>query len=147
MKKVTRYEAKDGSEWKTAEEAGFRDGLVGLCDVALSELKPTPKDCNWEGYVQQDADALFRTREKLFVIANQDGVLKWWIDSQKSDHGKTDYQLTHETHPSWFGRMLDGEHGPLDRAYWRMCCIDGQGREWNQPYFAKNTPENAKCVA
>jgi hypothetical protein len=87
---------------------------------------------------------LLWVREQLFAIANQDGVLKWWIDDQKKK-GQTDAELI-ACHPSWFCRMLDGGHAPLDRAYNRLCCIDEQNREWNQPYFAMNPPADAREV-
>ena len=31
---------------------------------------------------------------------------------------------------------------PWDRAYGRAVCVDDMGREWQQPYYANNTPAN-----
>lgn len=144
MRAIKRYQAVDDSEWETAEEAEARDRMVADVTDALSELKPTPDECNWNGYVQQDPDAIQRCREKLHAIANAEGVLKWWIDDQKQSWGKTDADII-ALHPTWQGRMLDGGHVPLSRAYSRLCAIDEEGREWNQPYYAVN-PEKGENI-
>jgi hypothetical protein len=141
MKTKIKFVANDGSEWDDENSAHFREDMVASVDAALSLLKPVPNDCNWKGYVQQDADAVRKVKTMLFNIANQKGVLKWWIDSQKREHGQTEAELI-DAHPSWFGRMLDGSHRPLERAYGRLCCIDDQDREWNQPYFVTHPEES-----
>lgn len=35
---------------------------------------------------------------------------------------------------------------PWSKAYYRAMCIDAQGREWGQPYFANNPPADAKEI-
>ena len=145
MKTVTRYVSDDGIEWQDQQSAETRDKMVADVADAMSELKQTPGTGNWEGYVQQSAAAVQRCREKLFEIANVEGVLKWWIASQKADHGKTDADII-AFHPSWMGRVLDGQ-GPLSAAYSRLCAIDRQHREWDQPYYAQNPGEGKDvCV-
>lgn len=146
MKAITKYQAIDGSEWNSPEKAEARDRLVDSVNKIMAMLKPTPEKLNWDGYVQQNAATIAGVKERLYSLANVEGVLKWWIDSQKQGHGKTDYDLIHLCHPSWFCRMLDGDHGPLDRAYHRLCCIDVSGREWNQPFCANNPPSPSVCV-
>jgi hypothetical protein len=138
MQTVTRYKAKDGSEWALESDCLARDNMVDSVANAMSNLKNTPKDCSWKGYVQQSSSSISRCKEMLFRIANKEGVLKWWIDSQINGHGKTEWELINNIHPSWFGRMLDGGCGPLSDAYHRLCCIDTNCREWNQPYYAMN---------
>ena len=145
MEKVIRYKANDGSEWDSAGPCEARDEMIREVDDAMKLLKPTPDECNWKGYVQQCRFSVARCKADLYEVAKQEGVLKWWIDSQKNDHGKNDVQLINEVHPSWFGRMLDGGHAPLSDAYHRLCCIDSEFREWNQPYFANN-PQDAEMV-
>lgn len=147
MQVVTRYKANDGSEWQSEDDCKFRDSMIAEVNVAMSVLKATPTECNWKGYIQQDASAVKRCKEILFAIANREGVLKWWIDRQKQEHGKTDADLIGSTHASWFGRMLDGGHDPLWSAYSRLCAIDKDNREWNQPYCATNPGEGEMvCV-
>ena len=138
MKQINKWQAEDGSEWTTREKCAKRDAMIDDVDVAMCALKPHPSDSGWEGYVQHTPDTVMACKRRLFNIANQEGVLKWWIDKQKKDYGKTDKSLIEECHASWFCRMLDGTHMPLDRAYSRLHCIDEQLREWEQPYFAVN---------
>lgn len=137
MKEITKYEAPDGSQWATVEDCSAREKMVAEVDAAMANLKPKPKDPNWDGYVQQSRQAVGDCLKALYRIANKKGVLKWWIDSQKKDHGKTDFDFL-DCHPSWFERMLDGDHEPLSRAYGRMSAINEEYKEWNQPYFAMN---------
>lgn len=138
MKVETRFVANDGSEWKEEIQCLLRDRMISEVNEAMMELKPTPTECNWKGFIQQDPRAVLRCKSRLYDIANKEGVLKWWIDGQKQNHGKTDKDLIVDTHPSWFGRMLDGGHAPLSNAYSRLCAIDSGCREWNQPYYAAN---------
>lgn len=111
MKEITRYESNEGSVFLD------KDAAI-QCDAMETDVK-----------------------SELFRIADQDGVLKRWIDSQRKDHGKTDEDLIRNTHCSWFSRMLDGSHRPLDKGYYRLQCIDAENREWNQPFFAANPGE------
>jgi hypothetical protein len=138
MKKVTKYQANDESVWNSREACCRRDRLIDAVDLAMSKLKPIPSECNWEGYVQQDSDALLSCKKSLFDIANTDRILSKWINTQMDIHRKSKQELVENTHPSWFQRMLDGGHDPLSRAYSRLCCIDDNCKEWNQPYFANN---------
>lgn len=147
MEQVIKYKANDGSEWTTAEKARERDVLFAACEAAMGELKHVPSDmrCGW--YVQQDLEALRRTKQRLFDIANTSkGILKRWIDQQMQNHSKTEYQMVHEVHVSLYSQMLDEDDGPLCSAYHRLRCIDDQCREWNQPYYVDNIPESPKCV-
>lgn len=90
MERVVRFKANDGTEWALREQALERDSLTVRCDSAMRKLKPTPDDPNWEGFIQQDPDVVLRVKGELFAIANVEGILKWWIDRQKQDHGKTE---------------------------------------------------------
>lgn len=121
--------------------------MISEVNAALSALKATPRESNWKGYAQQDASAVKRCKEMLFAIANREGILKWWIDRQKQEHGKADEDLIGNTHASWFVRRLDCKHDPLRIAYLRLCAIDADNREWEQPYYAINPGEGEMvCV-
>lgn len=147
---VTKYRATDGSEWATIEEAVKRERLIAGVRVAMNPLVPCPDAPDFSngmhGYIQQDKAVVRSVTEALIAIADgtadEPGPLRWWFDSQEKDHGK---RPGAEVHPSWFGRILDGAHQPLDRAFYRLCCIDSQGREWGQSYFANN-PDEGKQV-
>lgn len=147
IKTISKYVADDGSEWNEVSKAAFRNALIASVNMAMDNLKVRPDNiefANGHGYVQQDAESIKRCKQVLFEIANQDGVLKWWIDGQKEKFGSTDESFL-TTDPGWFGRMLDGSHAPLSRAYARFGCIDSQNREWGQPFYA-NHPEEAEVM-
>jgi len=139
MQTVTMYKANDGSLWKTKSEAIERDSISGAVAKAMKILPKRPKNSLDNEYVQHSRQDLISCKTALFEIAKA-GPLKWWIDNQKAVHGKTDKGLIEVTHPSWFGRMLDGGCCPLGDAYARLCCIDSEDREWEQPYHANHTP-------
>lgn len=145
MKQVVKYVADDGSEWFSEDKCIGRDMMIAEVDRAMSGLKPRPQNGGFEGYIQHDRESVLKCKRMLFAIANRDGILKWWIDRQKNEHGASDESLVEQCHPSWFGRMLDGNHGPLEHAYGRLCAIDNEFREWNQAYFAAN-PGTGKMV-
>jgi len=143
MEIITKYRANDGSEWDSEVKAAKRELLIAEVNAVMSLLPPVPTEPNWKGYIRHDKQTIRTVRQGLFFIDNREGILKWWYDQQKTDHGKTDKDFL-ECHPSWQCRMLDGSHRPLERAYGRLCCIDEYGREWNQPYFARNPPPDAR---
>ncbi|MCK9279314.1 MAG: hypothetical protein M0P71_01730 [Melioribacteraceae bacterium] len=134
MKIITKYQAIDGSEWNTEEECNTREKMIEQVDNAMSLLKPIPKELNWEGYVQQSAEVVKECKRKLFNIVNQKDILgeaiKWQI--KKYD---TKFE---EVYSSWFCGMLDENNAPLYNAYNRLCNIDKENKEWNQPYYATN---------
>ena len=138
MHKVIKWKANDGSEWNSQTEAVTRESMIAMVNKAMGVLKTKPVDCNFEGYIQQDKESMMKCKRLLYDIANTEGILKYWLDKQKKDHYKTDQILIENCHPSWFGRMLGGGHQPLSNAYGRLCCIDDEFKEWNQPYFAMN---------
>ena len=133
------YKASDGSLWKTESEAIERDSVGELVALAMRMLPERPKHSLDHEYVQHSRQDLIRCKTALFEIAKA-GPLKWWIDNQKATHGKTEKELIEVTHPSWFRRILDGTRTPLGNAYGRLCCIDSEDREWEQPYHANHTP-------
>ncbi len=139
MEIIIKYKANDGSEWNSEFECVSREQMIMDVEKAMSVLKPHPTELNWDGYVQHDPKSVLECRRSLFEIANKEGILKWWIDSQKADHGKTEDELIQDCHPSWFQRMLDGDNGPLNCGYSRLSCIDENLQEWNQPYYAMNS--------
>ena len=137
MKAITVYEAKDGSRWDDPERAGERDDLIAEIAFIMAPLGGCPKDphCNFangNGYVQHDAVNVAQVRAALLVPTKR--LLKWWWDDQVKRHGKE----PSDAHGSWYQRMLDGDHAPLDRAWSRFCCIDDRSREWGQQYYANN---------
>ena len=147
MIEIVKWKANDGSEWGSQENCIARERMIEDVDRVMALLKPHPTELNWEGYVQHDLSSILECKHALFKIANQEGVLKWWIDEQKTKYGKTEKELIEDVHVSWFCRMLDGGNRPLDLGYTRLYCIDEKLREWNQPYFAMNPGKGIdRCV-
>ena len=145
MKQVLIYQASDGARFDSPDECRKYETLLADVQAAMSALAPKPDTCefvNGGGFVQHDQASVFRARLALHELAKA-GPLKEWIADQKIIHGKTDYQLAVECHPSWQMRMLDGACRPLERAYGRLACIDEQFREWGQQYFVAH-PNDAK---
>jgi len=144
VKTRTVWEADDGSRWDDAAAARKRDDLIKEVDAAMRPLgkRHRGKGCDFEnggGYVQHKPSAVAEARANLLVPTRR--VLAWWFEDQmkrfKKDPSGAD--------PSWFCRMLDGGHAPLDRAWSRLMCIDAKGREWGQPYYATH-PDAATQV-
>lgn len=138
MKTITKWQANDGSEWDSPECATKRDTLIAEVAAVMDPMGQRVTDHG--GHKQHTGSVVETVRDGLYAIANRDGILKWWINDQKSKFSKTDADLI-RCHPSWFCRMLDGGHAPLERAYGRLCCIDKMYREWDQPYFANKADE------
>jgi hypothetical protein len=136
-KQIIKWKANDGSEWRCQADAEKRDAL--LKQVAAI-LEPLGERVSGTRYRQHDKATVVAVRLALHEAAKP--YLGWWFDQQKAA-GKTDYELAVGIHPSWQGRMLDCGCAPLEHAYSRICCIDSQFREWEQPYYATHTPENA----
>jgi hypothetical protein len=145
MRTITKYQANDGSEWVKQDDCIKREQMIRDVDGAMSCLRDHPTERGWEGYILHDKEALVQCKAMLFKISNTEGILKWWIDGQKADHGKVDSDFL-ETHPSWFCRMLDGGHSPLSSAYNRLQCIDDELREWNRPFYAGHGKGQGKMV-
>lgn len=141
---IQKWKSADGAEWDSEEHADQRDRLCEAVRLAMLPLgdKPSLPACGFEngaGYVQHTAAVVEQVKLRVFEVAKE--KLAWWLDSQKRDHGKTDYELAVVTHPSWHVRMLDGSCQPLESAYGRLSCIDKLNREWGQPFFALNPTE------
>jgi hypothetical protein len=132
MRTVTRYVANDGSEWPTAKEADWRDAEARVADEALEILGPRPDllgFTNGNGYMQHDPSDVLKVRSYLVEAA------KLFVPGFSDIFARPIEDL----HPHGIvGRILSDRGGPLDRAWSRLMCIDGEGREWGQPYFALN---------
>lgn len=141
MQAITMYVANDGSKHETAEQAQARDDLIIDTHVALRSLKPVPDASgfsNGSGYVQQSPDAVRECKRQLLAIA-------------KRTIGGYDHMWdapVDEVHPMGIaGRVInDAGAPPLDRAWYRLCCIDAECREWGHPYFALNPGQGTQVA-
>ena len=137
MKAIIKYQANDGSEWESEDKALEReDLLIMIEDITKACLKPTPRDGNWVGYVQQHPAAVLDYKHTLMRIAKQEGVYGkcagceciWDADPKGIRHSG-----------GIANRYIDdGGSEPLRRAWQRLSCMDENYREYNQPYYAIN---------
>ena len=127
MRIVTRYQSDDGSEWKTEVEARRRDLLCAECMTAQTLLRDPPGSRG--GYVQQLRESVRAYKAALIDIARRHGV--YGLDKV------TDPDQVHNQ--GMVGRFIeDSGLTPLSRAWYRVMCVDAEGREWEQPYYAMN---------
>lgn len=156
--KVEAYQSIDNSLWHSKTEAEIQDEKVSMynkrkneIDRIMAPLGPVfryeerGQSCDFEngmGYVQHKIETILDIKRKLIKVG--ESTLKWWYDDQKATYN-TDFM---QVHPSWFLRLLDGSDISLEKAWSRLACIDNQGREWGQQYYANNPDKapNKTCV-
>lgn len=134
MKKITKYKSIDGDEFDNEQQALERDELVKRVEDAMNPLGERPDNIN-DGWIQHDIKDVIRVKCALLELAKPifksfTKILKAIEDDPESIHPM-----------SSVGRVLDDCGGPINYAWGRLCCIDAQGREHNQPYFAINGPD------
>lgn len=137
MKTKTYYVADDGSEYESEPAAKRHNRLLVQIRAALVPLGPKIKDrasefANGHGYRQHDLADVMKAKEAFIAICKRQVPDKVW-DAPVRD-----------IHPMGFaGRLLDDSSPTLYASWHRFMCIDDQGREWGQPYFALN-PEKGE---
>jgi len=139
MKTITKYQAEDGKEFTSIAECVEYDGIINNVKLIMADLPQRPDEtgCSFEnggGFIQHDKANLNRVRTNLLRQINKH-IKHNWIDQAIEDES---------IHHSWVGRLVsDYSIPPFEKAWYRFMCIDNQGREWGQPYFASN-PEKSK---
>ena len=141
MEKIIKFKAIDGKEFTSETECLNYELLIKRVDEIMALLPPTPKDdgcsfANGDGYIKHEKTELRNVQVKLLKICKE-YIDHKWIQQTIDDEN---------IHPSYVGRLL-GDYGitPLNDAWYRFICVDNQGREWGQPYYANN-PEKGKQV-
>jgi hypothetical protein len=137
---TTIYKANDGSIWDRREQAERRDTLLGDIATALLPLGERPDDgdfANGEGYVQHEPLSVRVTKKALLHLAmlNIRGYDHIWLADPDSIHAS-----------GIAGRIIDDCNEPLARAWFRLMCIDGESREWGQPYYALHPEQGTHFV-
>ena len=140
---VTYYIADDGAKFTTEDGATAHEALTAEVAAILAPLAKRPTDTglqfeNGHGHIPHDADVLRAVRGELAELGQR---VCPTFDSWPAFADGT-------CHPSWPGRFVD-DCGPsaLREPIYRFMCIDGQGREWGQPYYAANPPSGADAEA
>lgn len=140
MQAIHKFKADDGSEFNTATACVEYEALCAEVAEIMSTLPAPPIDdgcrfSNGDGYLQHEAATLERARVSILKIAQRFIKEPPWLQQTIDDPAAY--------HPSWAGRLIDDCcPRPVKSAWYRFMCIDKQGREWGQPYYANN-PEEA----
>ena len=118
MRPVTMYRSRDGRVFETEADCLRHEEILNAADEIHTIIGPRPKDphcvfANGGGFIQRVGDSVGAARERLSVLALQ-------------------------YHGSSRPRVIDDCDSPLSDVSFRLRCIDSQGREWGQPYYAIN---------
>ena len=141
MQQITKFKADDGAEFNTEPACVEYEALCAEVAEVMGTLPAKPDDdgCNFSnghGYLRHDKATLLRARVSILKIAQRFASSPPWFQQTIDDPDGR--------HPSWAGRLIDECcPRPVGAAWYRFMCIDKQGREWGQPYYANN-PEAAE---
>ncbi len=137
MRPITMYEANDGAIFHTSEAALLRDAVVSRYAETTRPLGPERK-LETNDYVQHDPATVAKARASFLRAALSDRTNGREDCIRRAEAGETLAQ-------TMIDRILDGD--PESRVWSRFCCIDAEGREWQQPYFAINGNPAGQAVA
>jgi hypothetical protein len=135
MKKINKWVARDGSEWKTEESAVNHEIFLDKIEMVESIIPKKPDTTNFtngHGYIQHSKDSIKKARNMLVELADE------YVGSFMSTYDLKSYA---------FGRYLnDGNYNLYDLYNRIVSCIDDNTwREYGQTYFANN-PNEAEQV-
>ena len=134
MKKITIYECNDGTRFDSEKQALEYDVLLSKCN-SINDAIGREVKLEYDQYVHRNAETVKKQwREFCNIVAAT----------------ITDYaQMANECgngirHRSHIGRIIgDYNIKCLCSLYYRFECIDEQGREYQQPYFANGHQNEA----
>ena len=126
MKEIIMYKSLYGEIFKDKNACLAQDELYEKCKVIGSKLGPLPKDegcdfSNGKGFLRHSTAIQLRLVREIEDLA-------------------LSMKIVEDSKLNFLGRILSdsSEYGPLRDLYSRLQCIDSQGREWGQMYFAIN---------
>lgn len=127
MREVTKYQADDGTVWDSSIQAAARDDELR---TALElEAGIGPRVPNLRGWVQRDPAKVAVLRRALVQIGKKLHPAGWWDTHTPED------LVCPTSLPS---RIMSESSGPISSLWWRVSCIDSDGREWEQAYWLQN---------
>ena len=134
MKKVERYESRDGVLWESEDKAEKHEAFLDEIDVIKQLLPPLPKDegchfANGHGYIQHTRESFNAYKVAILQLGGEIcyAPMKEWANEPDS-----------VANMGIAGRYFDDGNHHLYRLWHRVMCTDGNYREWGQPYFALN---------
>jgi hypothetical protein len=137
MKEKTKYKAKDGTEFRYAEDCMAYDSILDEIDVVMSSLAPRPENSRdfdeGRSYIQHDKEAVLSAKMKLCQLCMKhdapDGFLHIPIRKPITDEGEVNmYAML----------SITGDASEKLKNTWnRFMCIDKEYREWkyNDKYY------------
>ena len=137
MKKVTYFQATDGSLHKTEKACQAHDTLREDIERVRRTVLPKKFDTcafsNGEGYIQLTEETHGRFSQAVFALIKK-----------KHPGAAKEYTIDNQ----WLGRVLSDNESPLYRLWCLVWAIDGQHRLWGQRYYRDHPEEGApKCLA
>jgi hypothetical protein len=146
VKQITKFQADDGTEFRTPNEAMAHDALCVEVAALVAKLHARPDDgCNFSnghGFIRQDKDAVLAVQRGLVAIARR----YFGSDEIYERHFRYSEEAEKPTGHTFVGRLIDdGCPAPVTRAWQRLMCIGEDFREWGQPYYA-NHPNEAEQI-
>jgi hypothetical protein len=136
VKSIMVYIANDGSRWETIKQALDRDRLIKAVESVLTPLGCTPL-LEDEAVYSHDPGVVQQVRAALGELSRP--RLEYWLKGQREHHGHEPDLSTVD--PLWICRLLDDPGSPLSNAWGRLACIDQAGREYAQPFYARQADE------
>lgn len=134
MKEISIYECIDGMRFDSREQALEYDVLLLKCSGIHSAIG-LKVELEYDQYVQRNADTVKR-RWMDFCNIVAEAIPSYAKMARECGNGTR--------HRSHIGRVIsDCSIKCLCDLYYRFECIDNQGREYQQPYFANGHQNEA----
>lgn len=138
MQKITIYQCEDGTRFDKENEALEYESHAARAKEIESLLVSIGRELNGNEYIQQDPNMVRRAKyDFLTLVAERIPI---WKDLAIECRDG----IRHIAH---IGRVID-DYGIkwMRHLYFRFACIDENGREYQQPYYANHPEEATKRV-
>ena len=134
MKKITIYECNDGTRFDSEKQALEYDVLLSKCN-SINDVIGRKVELEYNQYVQRNAETV---KKQWRVFCN---IVAEYIPDYAQRAKECGNGTRHRSH---IGRVIsDYNIKCLYSLYFRFECIDEQGREYQQPYFANGHQNEA----
>lgn len=134
MKEISIYECNDGMRFDSREQALEYDVLLLKCSGIHSSIG-RKVELQYNQYIQRDAEVV-KKQWRVFCNIVADTIPSCAKIAKECGDG-----IRHRSH---IGRIVsDYDIKCLNVLLWRFECIDEQGREYEQPYFANGHQDEA----
>ena len=134
MKKIVIYQCDDGTRFDSEKQAAEYDILLSKCNN-INDAIGRKVELEYDQYVQHNAETV---KKQWRVFCNI-------VAEYMPDYAQRAKECGNGTrHRSHIGRVIsDYNIKCLYSLYFRFECIDEQGREYQQPYFANGHQNEA----